>query len=72
MLLKSIPIIPPFEYEDEDAGVQGNADFPDIIKEMKDNLQTQFFMPAIILLCWAIWSARNNVIFRGVQPSLPA
>jgi hypothetical protein len=49
-----------------------NADFPDIINVMRDNLQTQFFMSAIILLCWAIWSARNDLIFKGVQPSLPA
>ena len=31
-----------------------NAEFPDIAIEIKDNLQSQFFMLAIILLCWAI------------------
>jgi len=47
-----------------------NAEFPDIVNEMRDNLQTQFFMLAIILLCWAIWTSRNDLIFKGIQPSL--
>ena len=41
--------------------------FPDIVAQIKDQLNSQFFMDAIILTCWVIWSARNDLIFRGIQ-----
>lgn len=41
--------------------------FPEIIEHMKDRIHSQFFMSAIILLCWAIWKSRNNRIFEGLQ-----
>ena len=42
-----------------------NDDFPDLAVELKAQLNTQFFMEAIILLCWIIWTARNELIFKG-------
>jgi hypothetical protein len=27
-------------------------------------------METIVLLCWAIWSARNELIFRGIRLDL--
>ena len=39
--------------------------FPDLSAEMKVQLNTQFFMEAMILLCWTIWTARNELIFKG-------
>jgi hypothetical protein len=36
----------------------------------KDQLQVPFFMEVIILMCWTIWMARNDVIFRQIGPSL--
>lgn len=27
-------------------------------------------MDVIILMCWTIWVVRNDLIFRGIQPSL--
>lgn len=29
-----------------------------------------FFMEVFILLCWSIWSERNDLIFKGLQPSI--
>lgn len=47
-----------------------NEDFPDITDYFKDRLQSQFFLAAVILVCWAIWSARNSLIFEGIQPTI--
>lgn len=37
-----------------------NGSFLDLASELKVQLNTQFFMGAIILLCWTIWTARNH------------
>jgi hypothetical protein len=42
-----------------------NEDFPEVTDYLKDRLQSQFFMAAVILVCWAIWTVRNDLIFRG-------
>ena len=38
-----------------------------------ENLRTQlgvpFFMDIIITMCWCIWMQRNDLIFRGIQPT---
>jgi O-antigen/teichoic acid export membrane protein len=31
---------------------------------------SQFFLTAVVLICWTIWTARNDLIFKGIQPSL--
>jgi len=36
----------------------------------KDQINSQFFMVAIILMCWTIWLARNELIFNGNQVSI--
>jgi hypothetical protein len=33
-------------------------------------MQAPFFMEVIILMCWAIWKARNDAIFRQIAPTL--
>jgi hypothetical protein len=40
------------------------------IQAIKDQLHSQFFMIAIILLCWTIWKARNEMIFNNNQFSI--
>jgi hypothetical protein len=40
----------------------------DILSSFKDQLHVVFFMDPIILMCWSIWMARNDSIFRGQQP----
>jgi hypothetical protein len=42
-----------------------DSGFPELTSQMKDQLNSQFFMETIILLCWAIWMARNDLIFKG-------
>jgi len=40
------------------------------LSAFKLHLQQPFFMEIIIYICWAIWSARNDNIFRGLQHSI--
>jgi hypothetical protein len=47
-----------------------NSTFLELASLLKDQLNSQFFMETIILLCWAIWSARNELIFRGIRLNL--
>ena len=42
--------------------------FPEVILRMKTHLQRDFFN-AVILMCWTIWMARNDLIFNGNQIS---
>ena len=51
-------------------GIPLNEDFHEIVDYLRDRLQSQFFMAAVILICWAIWSARNDLIFKGIQPTI--
>jgi hypothetical protein len=46
--------------------IPSNSTFPDIVIHFKSSLQSQFFMVVIILMCWTIWSARNDLIFKGI------
>lgn len=39
--------------------------FPHVIPTLKYQINSQFFMETIIMTCWAIWTARNELIFRG-------
>jgi len=41
-----------------------------IIQSLKAQLQVPFFMEIIIIMCWVIWKARNDWIFRQMAPSL--
>lgn len=47
----------------------GNCSVPKISTTLRAQLQSDFFMVAIILMCCAIWTARNNLIFSGIQPN---
>jgi hypothetical protein len=40
------------------------------LQNFKDQLRVPFFMEIIILMCWTIWKARNDLIFRQVNPSI--
>jgi len=39
-----------------------NAEFPELTVELKAQLRHQFLMEEIILLCWTIWTTRNEII----------
>jgi len=40
------------------------SSFLDIILAVKHQINSQFFMETIVMICWAIWTARNELIFR--------
>ena len=42
----------------------------DIFSQIKVQLASPFAMDAIVLLTWAIWNVRNELIFNGVQISV--
>jgi hypothetical protein len=50
--------------------VQQNMDPSQTLQSFKDQLNVPFFMEAIIIMAWTIWSVRNDFIFRGIQPSI--
>lgn len=35
-------------------------------ESLKQQLNVKFFMEVIIILCWSIWTIRNDAIFRGL------
>jgi hypothetical protein len=40
-----------------------------ILEEFRIRLNVPFFMEVIIIMCWSIWTVRNNLIFRGQEAS---
>ena len=50
--------------------IQQNLDPLQILQSFKDQLNVPFFMEAIIIMAWTIWSVRNDFIFRGINPSI--
>jgi hypothetical protein len=42
----------------------------DIIVMFRAQLHRPFALEILITMCWSIWSIRNDLIFRGIQPSL--
>jgi len=47
-----------------------DSGFPELASHINIQLNFQFFMEAIILLCWSIWTARNELIFKGIRMDL--
>jgi hypothetical protein len=41
-----------------------------ILQAFRAQLNKTFFMDIIILMSWCIWMARNDLIFKGLQPNL--
>ena len=50
--------------------IQNEAFVPQAIQQIKDQAHPSFFMQTIILLCWSIWTVRNDLIFKGAYPSV--
>jgi hypothetical protein len=44
-----------------------NGDTLENMMALKIQLHSQFFMVAVILMCWTIWKARNELIFNNNQ-----
>jgi hypothetical protein len=45
-------------------------DIQSYIQSIKVHIRQPFFMEIIILICWSIWTTRNDFIFKGLTPSL--
>lgn len=53
--------------------IPSNIEFPEAMEFLKDAIHSQFFMETTILLCWAIWTTRNDFIFNNnIQHELMA
>ena len=50
--------------------ILAQASFLDIVSYLEDQLNSIFFMNAIVLMCWTVWSARNDKIFQGLQENV--
>jgi hypothetical protein len=50
--------------------IQTDDDVFVTINQIRDQSHPIFFMTLITLMCWAIWIARNDVIFKG-KPTNP-
>jgi hypothetical protein len=42
----------------------------DIIDRLKVAINKPFFLEIIILVCWAIWCSHNDLILKGLNPSV--
>lgn len=49
--------------------VQNGNTFENVMA-IKNQLQSQFFMVAVVLMCWTIWKAMNELIFNNNQISI--
>lgn len=46
-------------------------DSSQIFEDIRRQLGVPFFMEVMIIICWSIWTLRNDVIFRGIPASSP-
>ena len=47
----------------------GQDDAFTTLENLKIQLGVPFSMDIIITMCWCIWMQRNDLIFRGIQPT---
>jgi multisubunit Na+/H+ antiporter MnhE subunit len=50
--------------------VPGSSSPIQIFEVSRYQLQLSFFLEIIVTMCWAIWTVRNDVIFRGIPASI--
>jgi hypothetical protein len=50
--------------------IQNDVTILQAVQQIKDQAYPSFFMLTIILMCWSIWIVRNDLIFKGIQPSV--
>jgi hypothetical protein len=48
---------------------QADIDIFQAINQIRDQSHPVFFLLVIILMCWAIWTVRNDFIFKGRPPN---
>jgi len=40
------------------------------VEQIREQVNQNFFMMMVILMCWAIWTVRNDQIFKGIPPDV--
>jgi hypothetical protein len=50
--------------------ISSDLDPFECLDQFNQQLNMPFFMEIIIIMCWSIWKARNDLIFQGIQPSV--
>jgi hypothetical protein len=50
--------------------IDHQLDFLQNLEMFRRQLQVPFATKIIIIMCWTIWKARNELIFSQVQPSI--
>jgi len=48
------------------------SDILETLSSFKEQLRLPFSVEIIVSLCWSIWSARNDSIFKNLQHSVAA
>jgi hypothetical protein len=48
--------------------IQSGSDILEAVMQIRDQTHPNFFLMAAILLCWGIWTVRNDLIFKGIRP----
>jgi hypothetical protein len=63
-----VPICPKLLESFEYAPVQTSTF--EALEYLQIGLQSPLFMSIIVLLCWALWTERNDLTFQGIQPTI--
>jgi hypothetical protein len=48
--------------------IQDGTDIFQAVNQIRDQSHPVFFLVVVILMCWAIWNVRNDLIFKGRPP----
>ena len=49
--------------------IQADHDIYAAIDQIRDQSHPAFFLMMAVLMCWSIWTARKDLVFKGVPPS---
>jgi hypothetical protein len=48
--------------------IQSGSDILEAVMQIRDQTHPNFFLMAAVMMCWSIWTVRNDLIFNGIQP----
>lgn len=50
--------------------LQSNIGILEAIRQIRSQSHQDFYILVVIVMCWAIWSIRNDWIFKGIPPDI--
>jgi len=50
--------------------IENQTDMLQAVYSIKTQVSSPFFFELTVLMTWAIWITRNNLIFNGIQPQI--